>query len=115
MFIEYYNGDASGDLVHLAGSEPLNALISNELEFSIEIYDGHPVGQRIISGYDKIDISYYINGRGVLELANDTPEDLEIFLSVGIVATGESLAPFGLTASTQLESNTEMSDYNGAN
>ena len=115
VFIEYYDGQELGDLVAMTGAYPLNNISDEGHQFLLEVYDEHPTGNRIISGYGIVNTPYFTMGTVVFEIANPSNSDVTTFISVGFEAIGEKSEPFALLAGTQLIGTTEMSQYNGIN
>ena len=115
LFIEYYNGDATGSIVALSGFATLNNKITNDFSAGVEVYNDHPTGNRVVSAESELNESFYPNGNFCIELSNTTGSPITTFLSIGIEQAGDTVEPFLLTPLTQLEANTEMSDYNGTN
>lgn len=115
LFISFFEGDTTGNLVDLGGGGRLNTLEDFQFEAALEIYDGPASGERIVTDKDKLDVAFIINGGGALELNNLTDSDITTFLTVGEAALSEPILPYMLERITQLEPNTEMSTYNGAN
>lgn len=113
LFIEYYNGSPSGGLIELAGGYSLNQLTASDYQLCIEYYDGPASGDRIVSGFSELDRTLIVNGGAVIELYNNTDSDITTLVSIGALSVGSNTVPYMLTADTQLESGTEMSDYNG--
>jgi len=115
LFVEYYTGVQTGQLVELGGFTTLNTKVNSGALAGVEVYNGHPSGERVISNKDEVSEIYYPNGLFCAGLSNKTDSDIKLLVSIGIEKTGGAISPYMLSASTQIESTTEMSDYNGTN
>lgn len=115
VFIEYYRGDSDGDVVGLGEFDSLNGRVEPKYFAGVGVYSEHPIGQRVISGSGQVNESYYPNGSFSIELSNQSDSDVSTFLSLGIEFTGAADFNYLLKPLTQLQANTEMGDFNGAN
>ena len=113
LFFEYYDGDASGDLTELASALPLNMIRNDGFEATVEVRNGHPTGNRVVSGVDEITEAFFVGTGGAIEICNISDTDFSGFVALGIQSYSTPVTPFGLLSDTQLESNTEMGNYNG--
>lgn len=113
LTIEYYNGNVSGNLIDTSAGVPLNQTLTPAFELAFEYYDGEASGTHILSNVDEMQEPIVINGGGTIEFKNQTSEDITVYFSIGVSYLGDLTAPYMLTSTTQLESTTEMSTYNG--
>lgn len=115
LLIRYCESSGESGLIQLAAGYPLNRTLDPLFELSFEAYDTYTVDNYIISASDELQEPMVINGGGAIELYNNTDEDITGDISIGVSYLGALTTPYMLTRSTQLEPNTEMSDYNGTN
>lgn len=115
LVVEYCDGDYSGDFVKFSFLKSLHSSKNSGFEAVLEVYDGSPDGDRILSADNEIAESWYVNSSATIALSNTTEAAIETFFSIGIEDYGVPTIPFALTSSTQLETATEMGDYNGDN
>lgn len=114
LTISYVDGDKSGDLMQLGSARSLNSLIDGGYQYSIEVYDGAPTGDRMLTRDDEITQPYFINGGAIIGLKNNGA-DSTFTVSLALEGVGLPTVPFMLSAGVDLDANTEMSDYDGAN
>jgi len=113
VFVALNNGDVSGNLIALNSGYRLNYLEESQLQASFEYYDGPATGARVVADWENVGPPFITNGNGVIELINNSDSEVTTFFSTGISALSAPIPQTILTPDTQLETNTEMGDFNG--
>ena len=111
LLIEYHLGDVSGSLLYLSAFYTMNANISNDFHAVAEYREGSPTGNIVITDHDEIKETFYKNGLMSIGLKNETNQSITTSVSIGIESVSENAELGLLLPSTQLEANTEMSNY----
>ncbi len=115
LIVRYCDATNVSGLVQLTAGYPLNRTLEPYYELSFEAYENYDIDKYIISAIDELQEPMVINGGGFIEFFNDSDSEMTIDISIGVSYLGELATPYMLTRSTQLEPDTEMSTYNGAN
>jgi hypothetical protein len=116
LYIEAVTGDVEGNITALDELISTNGIVSSGSVFgSEEIYDGEPSGDVVLGAADELKDSFYPDGQFVIELRNETSETVSTFLSIGVEQISDTGVYTILEPNTQLETNTEMSQFNGTN
>lgn len=107
-------GDATGDAGGIVDSTNLNMLSVDDTPANAQLYyNASHVGAELAYGQGAIE-PYAIAGAGndaSIFVENNTGSTRDVKIQVTFYEIGERLASFGLTASTFLEPDTEMSTY----
>lgn len=115
LYIEAVRGDVSGSITALEGLISTNGIQATDFAGSIEVYDSPSSGDVVLGRQDELNDSFYPDGEFCIDLVNSTNETVNTFFSLGVEQiTGAGVYTI-LEPNTQLEADTEMSNYNGVN
>jgi len=114
LYIEAVSGNVSGTILSIDEFISTNGILSDGFFGSIETYSGATVGDVVLGASDELTDSFYPDGTFVVQLRNESESSITTFLSIGVEQISDAGVYSVLLPTTQLESSTEMSDYNGA-
>lgn len=115
LYISVIKGVVTGSILALNSLVSTNGIIATDFAGSIEVYKGEPQGQNVLGDNDELRDSFFPDSSFCIELRNMSGGTAETFLSIGVEQLTDAGVYSILEPNTQLESNTEMSNYNGTN
>jgi hypothetical protein len=115
LFIDAVQGTVSGDIVALDALISTNGVVNSDFVGSIEVFNNEASGDVVLGAFDELTDSFYPDGQFVIDLRNPSDQDVNTFLSVGVEQVSAAGVYSILEPNTQLEANTEMSQFNGTN
>ena len=115
LYIEAVYGDITGSILSLNEFVTTNGVFASDFVGSFEVHAGPAAGDILFGSMNELSDSFYPDGQMVIQITNNTELSITTSLSIGVEQISGAGIYSILEPDTQLNANTEMSDYNGLN